>query len=164
MIWLMCSEVLVGLALLAVLVRTRNPGRLFVSEESAHAAALGRQSRGPRGRSMGATVLALGDEESRSPCRVVKVSRSKLHLVSSRPVRAGVQLRVQRGEECFVGTVRQVAVREDGYFLNMGVLASNYRPPRATGWLPRAAARGLVSLLQRFAVRVLGAELRPRQS
>jgi hypothetical protein len=144
-------------------VRARSSGRLFVSEESAHAAALGRPSRNKHEESNCATVLALGDEEGQSPCHVVSLSRSKIQIVSSRPVRADAQLQVQRGDECFVGTVQQVVAREDGYLLKLDVFASNYRPPSPVALVLQAVTRGLLSVLHQFAVRVLGAELRPRQ-
>ena len=163
MIWLLCSEALVGMLLVMVRIRARSSVRLYASEGSVHAAALERQRRNNRGMNICATVLALGEEESQTPCRVVSLSRSKVRIVSSRPVRAGAQLQVQRGDDCFVGMVWHMVAQRDGYFLDLDVFASNYRPPNPVVWLLQSVERDLLFVLHQFAVRVLGAELRLRQ-
>jgi len=116
MIWWMCAVALAGMLWVAMMARTRSARWLVGAGDS--------------DKSSDATVLALGVEGGESPCRVVSASRFKIHLVSSRPVRMGTQVAVQRGNECFVGAVRHVAASDDGYVLDLGVFASNYREPR----------------------------------
>jgi hypothetical protein len=145
MIWLFCTEALIGMLLVMELLHTRGSGR------------------GKHQKCVCASVLALGDAETPSPCRMAGVLRSGIHLVSSRPVRAGNQLQSQRGEECFVDDMRYMAAREDGYFLDTGVFASNDRPLGPVALVRQALARCVVYLMRQFAIRVLGAQWRPRR-
>jgi hypothetical protein len=56
-----------------------------------------------------------------------------------------------------------MVAQRDGYFLDLEVLASNYRPPNPVALVLQAVERDLLFVLHQFAVRVLGAELRLRQ-
>ena len=163
MFWLLCAEGLIGMLLVAAMIRTRGCRRLYLSEELAHSEALDRQGYGTRERGICATVLALGEDATERPCRVVSVSQSKIHLVSTRSAKAGDQLQVQRGDEYFVGDVRDVNSREDGYFLEIGVFSSNYRPTGPIAWVKRTIGCGIAFVMRQFAIKVLRAQWRPHQ-
>jgi hypothetical protein len=124
MSFIIWPEVLIAVILVAILARVCTSARQFVSEESAHAAALERK-RGTERRSAHQSVLVLGSEDGESGCQVISVSRRTIRIHSSRLLPSGSQLQVERGGDCFVCGIRKLAPAADGFNVELEVLASN---------------------------------------
>ena len=147
-------EVLIGIVLVAIVARLSKAARLHISEESAHAAALERKRGGEQGRGGRQSVMVMGSGDAEEPCQVIAVNRRSIRIHAARALPAGAQLQVEQGDDCFVCGIRKVAREENGYTLELDVLASNhYR---------RSISEAFQDGLWRFAIR-MGAKERLRQ-
>jgi hypothetical protein len=126
MSFIIWPEVLIAIVLVAILARVCTSARQFVSEETAHSDALDRKRSGGRRRSAHQSVMVLGGAAGENPCQVISVSRRTIRIHSSRALPAESQLQVEQGEDCFVCGIRKVAAADNGYNLELNVLASNY--------------------------------------
>src|SRR5215469_5595818 len=103
--------------------------RRGVSEEKAHATAWRRRAAKKRAGAANreASMMILGDFESRIGCRVTGVSRSCLRAVSGRAVGEGSQVRVDWGDDVFIGNVRAEQEGAAGYSIEVELQSSTYR-------------------------------------
>lgn len=145
MIW----GIAAGLVLLFVLARVGTSSRLFRSEESAHAEALARR------RDVGTTIYTremicvLGSDEPALPCRVMRVSGSKLRIVTWAQFPPDAQLQVERGGDCFVCTLANTTSTREGHQYDLRVVASNYMPQSFAAEFVAAIGRRTQSLRHR---------------
>lgn len=94
---------------------------LWASEQSAYSAASKKLRSGSEGCSekIEARVSALGDSARPASCRILKATGSRLHIASKLKFREGSQLHVERGDQCYIGTVFHCAERRGEQILSL---------------------------------------------
>jgi hypothetical protein len=112
-----------------VLLSAWRASRRGVCEEKAHATAWSRRTpkQGSGGANREASMMILGDFESRIGCRVTRVSRSCLRAFSTRSVGEGSQVRVDWGDDVFIGNVRAEQEGSSGFSIEVDLQSSTYR-------------------------------------
>jgi hypothetical protein len=120
----------VGLLLGWAVLSTWLASRRGAGEERAHASAWRRRKRflGHDGetKTESASMMILGDFESPSECRVKRISGSRLQAFASRAVGEGSQVRVDWGDDVFIGHVSAEQPGLTGYALDIDLVSSTY--------------------------------------
>jgi hypothetical protein len=124
---------------LCLVFNPRRPGRVGGDEEFVHAAALGRRDllHEPEGAErrresryevdQECTASVLGNEDSRTACRIINVSRSGMRIAVSGSFPPDSQINVEWGKEFFVGTIRYLQVKGEQQILGLRVVSTNCR-------------------------------------
>ena len=70
--------------------------------------------------------MILGDAENRAGCCVKRVSSSSLRAVTTRSLGEGAQVRVEWGDDVFIGNVSVERPEPPGFQIEVSLLATTY--------------------------------------
>ena len=130
---MLLSVLLLAMVFGMVALSNRRSAQRGADEESAHAAALERRYLNERRRekrfdiSRECTVAVLGEEETRSSCRVLDISKSGMRIASTSAFADRVQVIVQWDNEFFVGTVCHRNQKDGEYIFGLSLVSTNCR-------------------------------------
>ncbi len=118
--------VLLGWAVLSTFLASRRGA----CEERAHASAWKRRkqflSDDADSKTEVASMMILGDFESRSECQVKRVSGSKMQAFATRAAGEGSQVRVEWRDDVFIGHVSAEQPGPSGYSFEIDLVSSTY--------------------------------------
>lgn len=132
---LLLSALLLAVVFGMVAMSNRRSSQRGVDEELAHAAALERRNRTARERrretrvdvSRECTVAVLGEEETRTGCRVLDISGSGMRIATSRALAACAQVIVEWENEFFVGAICHRNQKDGEYIFGLSLVSTNCR-------------------------------------
>jgi PilZ domain len=119
---------------MALMSNRRSPQR-GADEEFAHAAALERRLRATRERrrekridvSRDCTAAVLGEEETRTRCRVLDISRAGMRIATTGALDACAQVIVEWDHEFFVGAVCHRNQKDGEFIFGLSLVSTNCR-------------------------------------
>ena len=132
---ILLSALLLAMVFGMVAMSNRRSAQRGADEEFAHAAALERRNRAAQERrrekrfdvSRDCTVAVLGEEETRTGCRVLDISGSGMRIATSRALAACAQVIVEWENEFFVGAVRHSNQKDGEYIFGLSLVSTNCR-------------------------------------
>lgn len=71
--------------------------------------------------------MILGNLESRTKCELKRIGKSTVWAQSWYPIGEGVQVRIDWGNDVFIGNIRSEKLEPAGYTVEIALLSSTYR-------------------------------------
>lgn len=132
---LVLSALLLAMVFGIVAMSNRRAPQRGADEEFAHAAALERRLRTTRERrrekridvSRQCTAAVLGEEETRTRCRVLDISRSGMRIATTGALDACAQVIVEWDNEFFVGAICHRNQKDGEYIFGLSLVSTNCR-------------------------------------
>ena len=126
---LLLFGIAVGCLFVGAVMAIWRASRRGSGEERAHASAWRRRRvyASVAGQRPEASLMILGDLESRAKCQVKRVTKSAVWAQSVYPIGQGAQVRIDWGHDVFIGNIKTEKLEPAGYTLEIALLSSTYR-------------------------------------